>query len=580
MLYEQNIIIHVYGLVFTRDGQHRSVVRCLPNGAGSIGTVSLGMAQRMDATSNSSLSQRHSNRVTPGRPTVFLEVRPAPREKNQRAGMPVAPNGEDAQRGVRQEAGRLTSRFLDLTTIHGLGHLQSGHSCGWRLLWALLVVCSAGTLVVCVLQITHMSLVERRSTSTVQRVMPASLAVPAVTVCGGHFFSQPRAERLGVSPELAAYISTTSNGLMGDSEPRVAAQLKLKLLEAELQQLLRRSGLTLQQLFDQLSPSCEETVTACWLGRWTPLNSSECCSRLLRAVYTPLGRCWTSLGTSVRQSMAGARFGLHLKLQPMDEPAVMNLTVLPIELDTNGQLQVVATNHYTPPAFPVMNHAIAAGVGQALKLEVWKEEHDITAERRPLLGGPTTCQTVPMSAGGPLSTAVAGTASCMVHAVRQLYLDHCGCRHLGLDVLERTVAREEATPLCSPLQTLTCAASQVQRLFANASRGLLLCQSACVADSIRVTVTYEQRPAEEANTTTVTVFYPELAYTLVTSAVPEFMDWFQGVGGVAGLFLGMSILSFAELLMFLTAVVGQLLRLLFGALCFNRPVQQRHHQHK
>ena len=531
----------------------------------------------MDATSNSSLSQRHSNRVTPGRLTVFLEVSPAPREKGHSAGMPVAPNGEDAQRGVRQEAGRLTSRFLDRTTIHGLGHLQPGHSCGWRLLWALLVVCSAGTLVVCVLQITHMSLVERRSTSTVQRVMPASLPVPAVTVCGGHFFSQPRAEQLGVSPELAAYISTTSNGLMGDSEPRVAAQLKLKLLEAELQQLLRRSGLTLQQLFDQLSPSCEETVTACWLGRWMPLNSSECCSRLLRAVYTPLGRCWTSLGTDVRQSMAGARFGLRLKLQPMAEPAVMNRTVLPIELGMSVQLRVVATNHYTPPAFPVMNHAIAASVGQALKLEVWKEEHDITAERKPLLGGPATCQTVPMSAG-PLPAAGAGTASCMVHTLQQLYLDHCGCRHLGLDVLERTVAREEATPLCSPLQTLTCAANRVQQFFANASQGLLPCQSACIADSIRVTVTYEQRPAEEANTTTVTVFYSELAYTLVTSVVPDFMDWFQRVGGVTGLFLGMSILSFAELLMFLTAMVGQLLRLLLGAPC-NHPGQQQLHQH-
>ena len=533
----------------------------------------------MDATSNSSLGRRHSNRVTPGRPTVFLKVRPAPREKGHGSGMPVAPNGEDDQRGVRQEAGRLTSRFLDLTTIHGLGHLQSGHSCGWRLLWALLVVCSAGTLVVCVLQLTHMTLVERRSTSTVRRETPASLPVPAVTVCGGHFFSQPRAEQLGVSPELAAYISSASNGLMGDSEPRVAAQLKLKLLEAELQQLLRRSGLTLQELFDQLSPSCEEMVADCWLGRWTPLNSSECCSRLLRAVYTPLGRCWTSLGTDVRQSMAGARFGLHLKLQPMAKPAVVNLTVLPTEPTTNGQLQVVATNHYTPPAFPVLNHAVAASVGQALKLEVWKEEHDITAERKPLLGGPATCQPVPMSAG-PLPAAVAGTASCMVHTLRQLYLDHCGCRHLGLDVLERAVARDEVTPLCSPLQTLTCAAGRVQQFFANASRGLLPCRSACVADSIRVTVTYEQRPTEEANTTTVTVFYSELAYTLVTSAVPDFMDWFQGVGGVAGLFLGMSILSFAELLLFLTAMVGQLLRLLLGALCFYRPDQQRHHQHK
>ena len=480
--------------------------------------------------------------------------------------MPVVPNGEDAQRGVRQEAGRLTSRFLDLSTIHGLGHLQPGPGCGWRLLWTLLVLVSAVILTSSVIRITRETLVERRSTSTVRREMPPSLPIPAVTVCGGHFFSRPRAERLGVSPELAAYISSTSNGLMGDPDSSTDIQLQVRSLEAELQQLLRRSGLTLQQLFDQLSPSCEETVAGCWLDHWTPLNSSECCSRLLRAVYTPMGRCWTSHGTDVRQRMAGARFGLSLELREVAEPAEMNLAGLPI-LASGGGLKVVATNHYTPPPFPVMNHAVAAGAGQALKLEVWKEEHDITAERTPLLGGPASCQTVPMSASGPLPAAVAGTASCMVHALRQLYLDHCGCRHLGLDVLERSAGREEVTPLCSPLQTLTCAADHVQRLFANASQGLLPCRSACVADSIRVTVTYEQRPTEKANTATVNVFYSELAYTRVTSVVPGVMDWFQGVGGVAGLFLGMSILSFAELLMFLTAMANQLLRLLLGVPC-------------
>ena len=172
-------------------------------------------------------------------------------------------------------------------------------------------------------------------------------------------------------------------------------------------------------------------------------------------------------------------------------------------------------------------------------------------------------------AAAPLPTPVAGTASCMVHELRQLFLDHCSCRHLGLDVLDRG-AGWEATPICSPLQMFTCAVGRVQQLFANASQGLLPCRSACVTDSIRVTATYEQLPADDANSTAVTVFYPEMVFTSVTAVVPGFIDWYQGVGGVAGLFFGMSVLSLWELIIVAVEASKHLLHLLLGSL-WNRP---------
>ncbi|KAF0311095.1 hypothetical protein FJT64_018055 [Amphibalanus amphitrite] len=431
-----------------------------------------------------------------------------------------------------------------------------------------MVLFSAGMLTSSVVTITQQTLVHRVSKSTVHQETPDSLPIPAVTLCAGHFFSRPSAERLNVSARMAAYLSTTASGFISsDDDPPDVAQLRLETLEAELQELLRRSELTLPELFDQLSPSCEDTVSSCRLGRRASLNGSECCGRLLRAVYTPLGRCWTTLGTDIRQSMAGARFGLHLVLQNEAAPADMDFSELHID-PPSDELRVVATNHYTPPAFAVMNRAVMAAVGQEVKLQVWKEEHDITAERTPLLGGPADCQPVPLAAEPP-PAAVAGAASCMVHELLQLYADSCGCRHLGMDVLESESPRA-ALPICTPQQTLCCAADQVQQMLANASHSSIACRPACVSDWIRVTSTYEHRPVEDANTTAFTIFYSEVVFTRVSAVVPGFLYWYQGVGGVAGLFFGMSVLSLGELLVFVAAVGKEFLRLLTGAPWTNR----------
>ena len=485
-------------------------------------------------------------------------IRVTPSRQSSRDGM-AADGGVGPASGVRQQVGRLAVWFFDNTTIHGVGHLRAGAGCGWRLVWTVLVLLAAVMLTMCVITITRQTLVHRVSTSTVRQQTPDSLPIPAVTVCAGHFFSQPHAQTLNVSAAMAAYVSTTASGFMASDDPPDGTRLQLQQPEAELRQLLRRSGLTLLQLFDQLSPSCEETVSGCWLGQWQLLSGAECCRRLLRAVYTPLGRCWTTLGTDIRQSMAGVRFGLRLDLRPLNAPADMDFSALHME-PPSQQLRVVATNHYTPPAFATVNRAVAAAVGQAVSLEVWKEEHDISAERTPLLGGAPDCQPVPLAAG-PLPAPVAGAAGCLVHALRQQYLELCGCRHLGMDVLDRGAGWTEE-PLCTPQQTLSCAADRMQQLLVNASRVSVACRPACVSDSVRVTATYEQRPAEDANTTAVTVFYSDVVFTSVTAVVPGIMDWCQGVGGVAGLFFGMSALSLWELVLVAAAMAGQLLRLL------------------
>ena len=491
--------------------------------------------------------------------------------------------------------------FLENTTIHGLAHLRRGN--WWhRLLWTVFTASCAGLLVRATYSLTHTALLERRASSAVRLVSPRSLPVPAVTVCDAGMFSRQKAEQLGVSPEMAWYVANTVGGVVTTLR---AGRRSAPAVEEEYRRLLNRSGLGVKGLFDALSPECEELVMHCGNGPLLLLNGSECCRHILRPVYTMLGRCWTSYGLDLRQHFGGVHYGLWMRLTPLAEKKRAQIDGVGLfggSVGTAGA-RVVVTNHYTPPTLLTAKGGVGAAAGQHVQLEVGKEEHDSTAERTPLLGGPPDCVSAPLEAPRGRAVPVTGADGCTLHAVRRLYERHCGCRHLGLDLLAprqtlppvwlRTasalgVARTRVTanthshvaksntstapgqssmsnktsppalPICSPLQTLTCRGDLVVELIANISDGRLHCRSPCVADAIRVYVSQELRP--HSDHAAVYVFYAQMSFTRFTSVVPGLLEWAQNLGGLAGLCLGMSLLSLGELVLALLECAGRLLK--------------------
>ncbi|KAF0312242.1 Membrane frizzled-related protein [Amphibalanus amphitrite] len=305
-----------------------------------------------------------------------------------------------------------------------------------------------------------------------------------------------------------------------------------------------------------------------------------------------LGRCWISYDVDIRQSFGGVYFGLTLKLTPLAESERADIAGSGLISRYHGVpgARLVVTNHYTPPSLLTAKGGVGAERGRHVQLEVWKEEHDLTAERTSLLGGRPDCVAVPREAPGGSSVPVAGADSCTVHALRQLYRHHCGCRHLGLDwppaphpnrladpfhatastsstagtastATSPTSVEEpedRSLPICSPLQTLTCCGRLVAELVVNVSSGQLPCAQPCVADDVRVYASQEPRP--DTNHTTVYVYFTQITFTRFIAVVPGVLEWARDLGGVAGLCLGMSLLSLGEVVLMVVECSAALLR--------------------
>ncbi|XP_043235041.1 uncharacterized protein LOC122390458 isoform X2 [Amphibalanus amphitrite] len=322
-------------------------------------------------------------------------------------------------------------------------------------------------------------------------------------------------------------------------------------------------------LFNSLSPRCEDMIASCFIYG-SRINSSECCQDVFSDDYFVYyqSRCITTLRsrrlTALNQTRPGDYNGIGVILKDDRETFFaerdMRFSLVPAQ---EGN-RIILTPHYILPMESVIEQTFIATVGAVTRLSVTHTVVDRTGEFTGLLPfSEKTCTDIPPhgSKTPPLSCRGALYNSEMRRV--------CGCQHA---ITLRNGDDPRKVNVCEPLDMFAC-----QRDWQAPGHQITKVDCPHQCQKIIYDVVSDGSPIKrpmldneaffggspvpvdtEHNSTfsVVMVFYPSLVSRVIQLSKATLMDWLSAFGGQLSLFIGASVITMLEMVFFIVRIVA------------------------
>ena len=430
-------------------------------------------------------------------------------------------------------------KFVETTNTHGVRQIFIGKSLIRKVFWGLFFLFS---LIVCLYNIS-MSIRIFTSTPTATTVTSRHVPIirfPAVTICNMHLFRTTYLEQFNLTDLTRATLNLKIKNAERVSEEFREQCLKFKTFVD--------TSITFEDAIMEGGQNLEDFVVDCeYLG--VPCNLEND----FTPIMTPVGRCYTFNSRNVsgehvykNVSGIGYRHGLTLVLNLQQDEFSGTFT-------REAGARVVIHNQEHPPS--ILENGLAVPIGSSAYMSIRARQIDDRSET-----GFSNCQDLGNAEGFEIVEGYDYSLSaCLSNCIVQDIAQVCECIH-GAPI--PSMGNYSNYEKCSIVQLCCIAAS----LITTEDCG---CTIACNQSLFDVTTTYSTYPAlgefaelaELYNTTqetirnsflSVRVFFSELIMvTEVTERSYSLTALIADIGGQLGLFLGLSIISLTEFLVWI-----------------------------
>ncbi|XP_071530526.1 sodium channel protein Nach-like [Panulirus ornatus] len=490
--------------------------------------------------------------------------------------------GLSSKRSVWEMMGHV----LQATTSHGFRHCWTYRGTVRGFIWLLITLIHVYLLINAISNILHLlASGEVKSQTTMNGDEKMGLQLPSLVVCNRGIFSKAKLRDLQVPVNISNYLMVMTGSPFLLRRDVLSTEEGLRFLDEAytyIQNFLQDRNFTFPELIEALSLSCEDILVQCSYGSQA-YNSSDCCM-FLEPMTTMLGRCYTIyLNSSFRQVKMDEYSGVSLILRDVTEhePEILP-DILDISLLAKTGLQVTLISNLTLPHYLVLTQGDVIIPGTFNTMEVFFTKTDQSGLRTLLNWQEPPC--IPPSALSYQHNREAllySSVNCQLAAsFKCLSLVCPDCMLNGHYELQNNGTRQQP---CGIAEAAGCMA----RLFTLQSspwdRGCLqrimdICVRVCEEQEYVHTTVVGNIPKhllqhlnqqfqlqDQHLVSVVTVFYPAFQYRLITLYREKLLDIISNLGGVMGLFLGASLISLLEVLVFSSlacrALWGKLRRL-------------------
>ena len=450
-------------------------------------------------------------------------------------------NGKNLSANFRE---RLLSRdskkfrkFVETTNTHGVRQIFIGKSLIRKIFWGLFFLFS---LIICLYNVS-MSIrifVSTPTATTVTSRHVPTIRFPAVTICNMHLFRMTYLEQYNLTDLTRATLN-----LKIKTQDRVREEFREQCLRYKT---FVNTSITFEDALMEGGQKLEDFVVECeFLGVPCDLR------RDFTPVMTPVGRCYTFNGRNALEqyknvSGIGYRHGLELVLNLQQDEFSGTFT-------REAGARVVVHNQEHPPS--VLENGLAVPIGSSAYMSIRARQIDDRSQT-----GFSNCQNRDEAQGFDIVEGFDYSLSaCLSDCIAKDIAEVCECIH-GVPV--PSVGSFANYDKCSIVQLCCIAAS----LITTEDCG---CTIACNQSLFDVITTYSTYPAlgeiaelaEIYNTTqevirnsflSVRVFFSELIMvTEITEISYSLTALVADIGGQFGLFLGLSIISLTEFLIWI-----------------------------
>ena len=428
-------------------------------------------------------------------------------------------------------------KFVETTNTHGVRQIFVGKSLIRKIFWGLFFLFS---LIMCLYNVS-MSIrifVSTPTATTVTSRHVPTIRFPAVTICNMHLFRMTYLEQYNLTDLTRATLN-----LKIKNKDRVREEFREQCLRYKT---FIDASITFEDALMEGGQNLEDFVVECeFLGVPCDLQ------RDFTPVMTPVGRCYTFNGRNAMEqyktvSGIGYRHGLELVLNLQQDEFSGTFT-------HEAGARVVVHNQEHPPS--VLENGLAVPIGSSAYMSIRARQIDDRSQT-----GFSNCQHLDEAQEFEIVEGFDYSLSaCLSDCIAEDIAEVCDCIH-GVPV--PSMGRFASYDKCSIVQLCCIAAS----LITTEDCG---CTIACNQSLFDVTTTYSTYPAlgeiaelaEIYNTTqevirnsflSVRVFFSELIMiTEVTERSYSLTALVADIGGQFGLFLGLSIISLTEFLIWI-----------------------------
>ena len=429
------------------------------------------------------------------------------------------------------------TKFVETTNTHGVRQIFIGKSLIRKIFWGLFFLFS---LIICLYNVS-MSIrifVSTPTATTVTSRHVPTIRFPAVTICNMHLFRTTYLEQYNLTGLTRATLNLTIKNPNNVREEFREQCLRYKTsidTSITFEDAIMGGG----QKLEDFVVECKFLGVPCDLqGDFTP-------------VMTPVGQCYTFNGRNALEqhktvSGIGYRHGLELVLNLQQDEFTGTFT-------REAGARVVVHNQEHPP--PVLENGLAVPIGSSAYMSIRARQIDDRSQT-----GFSNCQQRDEAREFDIVEGFDySLAACLSDCIARDIAHVCNCIH-GVPV--PSVGSFASYDKCSIVQLCCIAAS----LITTEDCG---CTIACNHSLFDVTTTYSSYPAlgeyaelaQLYNTTlevirnsflSVRVFFSELIMvTEITETSYSLTALVADIGGQLGLFLGLSIISLTEFLVWI-----------------------------
>ncbi|ROT62542.1 hypothetical protein C7M84_019608 [Penaeus vannamei] len=365
----------------------------------------------------------------------------------------VKPIQEDVRQPEKEENIRsiFYSYCENVTTLHGYGHIVRNKNNFLRILWSVVVF---GLLVVlaCFTFEAFDDFVQRKVlTQTQQKLVTTGgvgLPLPNVMICNRSFFSRAKLNDMGINAEMSSYLMVLVAG------PGIAAkslftsaegEQTLQGLQHSLDEILQERNMTLRELIDAISYTCEDLVSRC--GMLSSMTEGAECCRRFTSTPTYLGKCLLRPSYVGEKQAYGNQEGhlIYLKV-PTDDTPDFSPKILTLSKTAKTGIQVTVAGNLTYQGILVFSQGaiIPPGTQTTMMLSLTKVNNHNLRTWADVFEEPC----VPPESITDFESLLKISSNCFDGAVYSCFKEMCGCTTLqDVNATER---------LCTPQATAEC----------------------------------------------------------------------------------------------------------------------------
>ncbi|XP_064089874.1 uncharacterized protein LOC135203842 [Macrobrachium nipponense] len=469
-------------------------------------------------------------------------------------------------------------------TSHGVGHAWNNRYNMLGVFWVIVTGILLGFLWYYVIALIIEFAQRNDKSQTTSLMAEKGLQIPSVSLCNRAFYSRRKMRALNISDSMVSYLLLKFGDASLIKEERLADEEGKKSIDeadAHFDDLLDRLNFTVRELVDAISYDCEEMILMCTVARRT-MSGKECCSSMI-SMPTFSGKCYVYFSDHTKQNVQdveGEFLGVSLYLRSeVDDHPVLDPNILDFTQIMKTGLQISLFSNQTHPSLTAVGHGVSLTPKMYTTTEVSLVEVKDVGLKTFVDWNMEDC--VPTSTIGYMLDREGfyrTQPNCMLGAIRSCFQLICNCSSYALDI------ENDALRPCSLKELLPCYALAFQNLdlqsgtdgfmdfvrkyvteteIAASRRCLNAVTRGCRRPCTRFDYSYtsSQSPINEDIYNTLrqqlnlsdaselavsTTFFPNMRYAEIRLWRDSVGNLISSIGGITGVLLGCSIVSFIE----------------------------------